>query len=84
MAHLTNEDGAPITVGDGLGLLLSQWQPGDVFVQRHRLTVPVEVQGTYTLVTGIYWLDTMERWPVILPDGTSADRIVLAPVIVEP
>ena len=84
MAHLTNEDGAPITVGDGLGLPLSQWQPGDVFVQRHRLTVPVEVQGTYTLVTGIYWLDTMERWPVILPDGTSADQIVLAPVVVEP
>ncbi|MBN2005626.1 MAG: hypothetical protein JXA21_19870, partial [Anaerolineae bacterium] len=56
-------DGAGVAVGDGLGFPVEQWRPGDVIVQRHVLSIPPDVPaGTYTLTTGAYWLDTMERW----------------------
>ena len=32
-----------------------QWQPGDRFLQLHRLTLPADLPpGTYTLITGVY------------------------------
>ncbi len=78
MAHLIGPDGVPIAVGDGLGMPVDQWQVGDVIVQRHRLQVPKDTPaGEYHLQTGAYWLDTMERWPVRLADGTTGNRILL-------
>ncbi|MCP4537066.1 MAG: glycosyltransferase family 39 protein [Chloroflexi bacterium] len=78
MAHLLGPDGVPVAVGDGLGLSVDQWQPGDVIVQRHRLLVPEEtLAGEYQLQTGAYWLDSLDRWQAHLNDGTSSDRILL-------
>ncbi len=78
MAHLLGPDGSAVAVGDGLGFPIEQWQPGDVFVQRHSLPVPADAPpGTYTVVTGAYWLDTMERWPVISAMGQPDDTIQL-------
>ena len=83
MAHLIGSDGSTIAVGDGLGVPLDQWQPGDVIVQRHLLQVPEGTPaGEYQLQTGAYWLDTMERWVVQRSDGTRSDRIVLTAVSV--
>jgi hypothetical protein len=62
MLHLRHNDGAPLAVGDGLGVPIDQWQPGDVIVQRHRLAIPSDaVAGTYALHTGAYWLDDGTR-----------------------
>ena len=65
LAHLLGPDGTGVAVGDGLGFPVEQWQPGDVIVQRHLLSIPADARpGTYTVITGAYWLDTMERWVV--------------------
>ena len=81
MGHLVGADGAPIAVDDGLGVPVDQWQPGDLFVQRHRLLIPEGTPpGVYALHTGAYWLDTMERWPVTLPDGTATDHILVGQI----
>jgi hypothetical protein len=78
MAHLAGSDGVPIAVGDGLGVPIEQWQPGDIIVQRHRFAVPEDTPpGEYWLQVGAYWLDSLERWPVHLHDGTTSDRLLL-------
>ena len=62
MLHLSTTDGAAVAVGDGLGVPIDQWQPGDVIVQRHTLNVPVDAPvGQYELRSGAYWLDTGAR-----------------------
>ena len=81
MAHLLGSDGIPITVGDGLGVPIDQWRPGDVIVQRHRLQVPEETPGgEYMLQAGAYWLDTMERWRAWDEQGNASDRLKLTAV----
>jgi len=76
MLHLTGPGGVPVIVGDGLGVPIESWQIGDVIVQRHALTIPADAPpGEYTPTTGVYWLDTMERWKV---EGDQAgDQLVL-------
>jgi len=81
MAHVVGSDGAPVAVGDGLGMPINQWRPGDVIVQRHRLQVPEETpEGECLLQTGAYWLDTMERWEVWDEGGNTSDRLELTTV----
>jgi hypothetical protein len=83
MAHLVGAGGAPIAVGDGLGVVVDQLQPGDVIVQRHRLPVPEgTAAGEYELRTGAYWLDGTEQWMVHLDEGTTSDFIRLESVAV--
>lgn len=79
MAHLVNPSGAAVSIGDGLGYPIEQWQPGDRLIQKHRLTLPNDVtQGAYEIRTGAYWLDTMERWRFSKDDGTASDSINIA------
>lgn len=81
MAHLVGTDGVPLAVGDGLGVPVENWQPGDMIVQEHLLSVPQDTPaGQYWLHSGAYWLDTMERWPVRDADGTVSDRLELTTV----
>ncbi len=81
MAHLLGPDGSTVVVGDGLGFPIEQWRPGDGIVQQHILAVPADAPpGTYTVVTGAYWLDTMERWPV----NGDETHIVVATISVDP
>jgi hypothetical protein len=80
IGHLLGADERPVAVSDGLGVEPSQWQPGDVIVQRHAFTLPPELAaGTYWLQTGAYWLDTLDRLPVTgaPPDY---DRLLLTEV----
>jgi 4-amino-4-deoxy-L-arabinose transferase-like glycosyltransferase len=60
MLHLRNADNVAIAVGDGLGFPVEGWQPGDQFVQRHRLSIPAETgPGDYALHTAAYWLEDL-------------------------
>ena len=51
MAHAMGPDGRAVAVGDGLGVPIESWQPGDVFVQRHTLTVPKDAPRWLVLDT---------------------------------
>lgn len=83
MAHLAGPDGRPIAVGDGLGVPIEQWRPGDVIVQRHKLPVPPDTPpGSYSAQMGAYWLDTMERWPMQSKEGSVRDHLNLTTVTV--
>jgi hypothetical protein len=83
MAHLLGPDGVPLAVGDGLGVPLESWQPGDVIVQKHRLMVPDEaLPGEYGLQIGAYWLDTMERWSIHLDNVTVSDHLFVGKIVV--
>jgi MFS family permease len=67
MAHALGSDGAVLSVGDGLGFPIEQWQPGDRIIQSHHLDLPGAVEGSQqsvTLQTGGYWLDSLERWTI--------------------
>jgi hypothetical protein len=84
MLHLTGPDGASPLVADGLGVPLDNWQVGDLFLQRHRFVLPAEAPaGVYTLYTGAYWLDSLDRWPVVRDGETMGDRLPLPTVMVE-
>ncbi len=84
MMHLTGPDGEPVIVGDGLGVSFEQWQVGDVIVQRHVLPIPADAPpGKYTPLTSVYWLDTMERWPVERDGQPGEDHITLLPLLVQ-
>jgi hypothetical protein len=84
MAHLLGPNGAPIAVGDGLGVPVDQWQKGDVIIQRHRLTIPAGTPpGVYWVQTGVYWLDTLERWAVERDGQPVGDRLLLSSVAVK-
>jgi hypothetical protein len=81
LAHLSGPDGVPVAVGDGLGVPVEGWRAGDVIVQRHTFQLPDDIPpGRYELVTGAYWRDTMQRWPVRDEAGDASDRIELTTV----
>jgi hypothetical protein len=83
IGHAMDNEGKAVVVADGLGVPFTELQVGDEFVQRHLFVI----QGTeglpvdsVWLQTGGYWLDTMERWPVVTENGGSCDRLILAQV----
>jgi hypothetical protein len=64
--------------GDG-SLPVALWPQGEVVVDRHLLTVdPAAPEGTYRLEVGMYDAATGVRLSVTLPDGASADHLLLA------
>ncbi|OQY16830.1 MAG: hypothetical protein B6I35_15385 [Anaerolineaceae bacterium 4572_32.2] len=81
MAHLVTTDGIAVAVGDGLGVPIETWRPGDVIVQRHHLdTSQSDISGPYWLQTGGYWLDTMERWSITVHGQIVGNTLLLAEV----
>ncbi len=76
MAHLLAGDGAVLGIADGLGVSPLTLVPGDVVVQRHRFPAPAKGTEVW-LRTGVYWLDTMERWPVASVPGNDALFVLL-------
>ncbi|MFN2286322.1 MAG: ArnT family glycosyltransferase [Anaerolineae bacterium] len=82
MLHLIGPDGAPVVVGDGVGVPQAQWLPGDVLAQRHRLPLPSGAPaGQYTPQAGVYALETLERFPVMVNGQSAGDVLTLSPVI---
>ena len=85
MAHLLDAQGRVVAGGDGLGVPIEVWQAGDVIRQTHRLDLPRDLApGTYWIETGIYRLDTMERYRILQGDQAIGDRLLLASVEVKP
>jgi hypothetical protein len=83
MAHVIESSGRAVAVGDALGVPVESWQPGDVFVQRHVLTLPKDAQrGSYWIQTGVYWLDDGKRWPA-RDTRVTGDRVLLASIKVQ-
>ncbi len=79
LAHLVGPEGTGVAVGDGLGFPIEQWRTYDIIVQRHHLTIPEDVRGeNYTIHIGGYWLDTLERWPVIKDGQGVDDKIIVS------
>lgn len=79
MAHLVDNAGHPVAIGDGLGVPIEGLEVGDVIVQRHPLIPSPDMPaGDYALCTGAYWLDTMERWTVVQGGQALGDRIGIA------
>jgi len=78
MMHLAGPGGTPTIVGDGLGVPIESWQVNDIIVQRHTLSLPADAPlSEYTLTTGVYWLDTLERWPITRAGVLSGDQLTL-------
>jgi hypothetical protein len=83
MLHLVGPGGTPMAVGDGLGTPPETWQVGDFIVQRHSLDLPPDAPaGDYALYSGAYWLDSMQRWQVLLDAKPAGDQLTLSPVVV--
>jgi len=55
-----------------------------VIVQAHRLKVQDATPGTYWIETGVYRLDTLERYRVLQENQAVGDRLLLAPIEVKP
>ena len=83
MLHLIGPDGASVAVGDGLGVPQAQWQPGDVLIQRHRLPLPPDVlAGQYMPQAGVYALETLARYPVVVNGESGSDVLTLPPLAI--
>jgi hypothetical protein len=77
MAHLLDENGTPIAVGDGLGVSIEQWRPGDVIVQRHVFEIPSQTPpGAYWVQLGAYTLPDVKRLPILRDNAVLGDRLV--------
>ena len=76
MGQLVAASGETVGMYDKLGLSPLELHTGDVLVQRHLFAAPPEGVVVW-LRTGVYWLDTMERWTV---DGKPALDMFLVPL----
>jgi hypothetical protein len=74
MAHLVSANGEVVAVADGLGVAPITLVTGDVIVQRHRFSEQAAGSEAW-LLTGAYWLDTMERWA--LESVPEADALAI-------
>jgi hypothetical protein len=88
MAHLLDENGTPLAVGDGLGVSVDQLEPGDTLIQRHVFAIPPEAApGTYWIQVGAYTYPDVERLP-IMPDAgqtlslssATLDRLIVGQI----
>lgn len=86
--HVQGADGAPVAQQDALDVPSYYWQAGDVFVQRHLITLPEELPpGRYSLAIGFYTRptpDTTTRWMVRQQGQPVGDILPLTVVNVTP
>jgi hypothetical protein len=80
--QLLDAEGQLVTQHDGqpfYGYLpTSDWSPGDVIPDRHRLLLPADLaSGRYQIITGMYSLETLERLPVKVAVPQDADDAVM-------
>jgi hypothetical protein len=78
--HLLDQEGVPAAGVDVLGAAADTWRSGDTVVQLHRLTLPPQA-GTYAVELGWYVPPRGPRLPVA--GGAPADRVLLAPAVVQ-
>jgi hypothetical protein len=69
---------------DGLSVSPTTWEPGDVFIQWHTLSIePTALGGEYQVELGIYSPATMNRLPIYQEGEAVADRLLLSPIQVQ-
>ena len=76
--QLLDAEGQLVTQHDGQPLYgylsTSDWSPGEVIPDRHRLLLPPDLSsGRYQLITGMYTYETLERLPVKVAYPQDAD-----------
>jgi hypothetical protein len=64
MAHLVTDDGQTLDIADGLNISPLIWQRGDVIIQQHTFSASCNGEQKLWLRTGVYWLDSVERWEI--------------------
>jgi hypothetical protein len=78
MLHLARPGQPPISIGDGLAIPHDEWQIDDILIQRHYLEIPQDAaEGSYDAMTGVYWLDTLERLPLRTGSGEEQETYTL-------
>jgi 4-amino-4-deoxy-L-arabinose transferase-like glycosyltransferase len=83
--HLLDEHDQIVAQDDRLGVPRHTWQPGDEFVQVHRLRVENVPPGKYRLALGLYNRADNARWTATDPAGQPlGDRIILGEIEVTP
>lgn len=79
--HLLDERSQVRGGADRLDLAPLTWEPGDVLIQYHRLSLPGDAgPGVYQIELGLYIPGTMQRLAVHEGDALVADRLLLQPV----
>jgi len=83
--HLLNANGDIIAQQDNMPRHnqwpTTCWQPGEIIPDPYTMTLPPDLPtGTYRLEVGLYWLETGERLPIMLPDGETADSFPLSTI----
>lgn len=77
-------DQPPLAQADRLDVPGYYWQPGDVFIQLHELTLPADLAaGRYTLAVGLYTRpapDTFLRRPAVQAGTPLGDALLLTTV----
>jgi hypothetical protein len=80
-AHLLDRESRVWAAQDRLDVDPPAWEPGDLFMQLHRLALaPGTPEGTYPLEIGLYTAITMRRLGVRVDGVPVADRVLLPSV----
>jgi hypothetical protein len=83
--HLLNEQDQIVAQDDRLGVPRHTWQPGDAFVQAHRLNIENVPPGKYRLALGMYNRADNGRWAITDRSGQAlSDRIIIGEIEVTP
>ena len=83
--HLLDERDQIVAQDDRLGVPRHTWQPGDEFVQVHRLNIEKVPPGKYRLALGLYNRADNARWAATDRSGQPlGDRIIVGDVEVTP
>lgn len=83
--HLIGADGQIAAQDDRLGVPPHTWQPGDEFVQVHRIPLGQVAPGKYTLRLGLYNRADNARWAATDQSGASlGDAVVVTAIEVSP
>jgi hypothetical protein len=69
--HALDTDGALIAQDDGLDVPTAQWQPGDIIIKQHTITVLDDVPVAFSI--GVYQPQTFQR----LFTGSGGDAVLL-------
>lgn len=77
MAHLIDKENNILRNADSFGIPFTTLIPGDVFVQQHIFETQNLDRKRLWIETGVYRLDSMERFPVKLDHTAMGDRLLI-------
>ncbi|HTP08542.1 MAG TPA: hypothetical protein VMP08_09845, partial [Anaerolineae bacterium] len=83
--HLLDEHDQIVAQDDRLGVPRHTWQPGDEFVQVHRLNIEKVPAGKYRLALGLYDRADNSRWAATDRSGQPlGDHVIIGEIEVTP